>query len=879
MSNINLCENSEVFCVKQPQETSYLYFPLSAADGLKSAITPTFSGDAKLDQNHFLLQPTSVEDLQESQVARSFWLQMEDRDVWCVTGNSAGDHLERVVGKESTGTVLTAGYMWQEVQREYKKGGLVAKILSFVPIQAPGTEVMQVTLENTASEKITFTPFGAIPIYGRSADNLRDHRHVTSLLHRITVRDGGVYVAPTLSFDERGHKKADHTYYVCGVTGQGEKPVRFYPTIGSFVGEGGCLLAPAAVYKDLGGVQEGYRIDGEEAMGAFAFATKTLMPGEKMVYLIFAGVQGREEENTILDTLGTEEKLQKAFEETKRYWKEQVNIEVHTADGKFDHFMRWVAFQPILRRIYGCSFLPHHDYGKGGRGYRDLWQDLLALLLLDAKQVRPLLLSNFGGVRMDGTNATIIGTKPGEFVADRNNIVRVWMDHGVWPLKTCATYIHQTGDVEFLLEENTYFKDKQCKRGTDIDVTFRESEVPVQKCADGTAYKGSVLEHLLVQHLTAFYEVGDHGHLRLRGADWNDALDMAPEKGESVAFTAAYAGNLDILADLIDLLAKRGIKNIALAKEMQRLLVDKEAFYEDICGKRALLNAYGESCRDAISGDKVQIPATELTDILRKMAQWMKAHIRRTEWIEEGTAGWFNSYYDNKGRRVERIATEGEPCRMMLTGQVFTIMSGTATAEQVEQIVKSADAHLYEEKKGGYKLNTDFGELKTDLGRMFGFAYGHKENGAVFSHMTTMYGNALYQRGFVKEGYKALSTLYRQAMDFENSKIYPGIPEYFDGNGRGLYHYLTGAASWYLMTVVQEMFGVQKVAGKLALSPKLMAEQFDHKGEASIRLVMDGQPMTIVYKNEKHKEYGEYTIKTIEESDSQQGKELRVTLD
>ena len=49
-----------------------------------------------------------------------------------------------------------------------------------------------------------------------------------------------------------------------------------------------------------------------------------------------------------------------------------------------------------------------------------------------------------------------------------------------------------------------------------------------------------VLEHLLLQNLTAFYEVGEHGHIRLRGADWNDALDMAGERGESVAFTNAY---------------------------------------------------------------------------------------------------------------------------------------------------------------------------------------------------------------------------------------------------------------------------------------------------------------------------------------------------
>ena len=39
--------------------------------------------------------------------------------------------------------------------------------------------------------------------------------------------------------------------------------------------------------------------------------------------------------------------------------------------------------------------------------------------------VREMLLNNFQGVRIDGTNATIIGSKEGTFIADRNQITRV----------------------------------------------------------------------------------------------------------------------------------------------------------------------------------------------------------------------------------------------------------------------------------------------------------------------------------------------------------------------------------------------------------------------------------------------------------------------
>ena len=146
------------------------------------------------------------------------------------------------------------------------------------------------------------------------------------------------------------------------------------------------------------------------------------------------------------------------------------------------------------------------------------------------------------------------------------------------------------------------------------------------------------------------------------------------------------------------------------------------------------------------------------------------------------------------------------------------------------------------------------------MGRMFGFAYGEKENGAVFSHMTVMYANALYRRGFAKEGWKALKTLADAALRFETSRIYPGIPEYFSIDGRGMYHYLTGAASWYMMTMITQTFGVRGEAGDLVLDPKLVAEQFDGQGVAQISLTFVGRPLTVRYHNPAHKEYGEYAL-------------------
>jgi cellobiose phosphorylase len=200
---------------------------------------------------------------------------------------------------------------------------------------------------------------------------------------------------------------------------------------------------------------------------------------------------------------------------------------------------------------------------------------------------------------------------------------------------------------------------------------------------------------------------------------------------------------------------------------------------------------------------------------------------------------------------------------MMLTGQVFTILSRTATDQQISMIVKAADQLLFDEKAGGYRLNTNFNEVKTDLGRMFGFAYGSKENGSVFSHMAVMYANALYSRGFVAEGFKAINQLFIQASDFDTSRIYPGIPEYFNQKGRGLYNYLTGSASWYMLTVLTEMFGVRGSLGDLLIEPKLMASQFDENGVAVITSYFAGKKLTVIYENFEKKEFGDYEVEEI----------------
>ncbi|MBD5118637.1 MAG: cellobiose phosphorylase [Clostridiales bacterium] len=840
---LNFLNGSGDFTLEHAQRWPGVYFPLANEGGMMSSVTPLLSGDCKTGQNTFLLAPTSAETLHESRASRNFWVGI-DGEPWSATGQSAPQQGARFTDREED-VVLTGGLLWQSVSRTHRASGLRSDVLSFVPAGKDRVEIMQVSLTNGGERPLTIAPAAAVPIYGRSADNIRDHRHVTSLLHRVELRPHGLDVTPTLTFDERGHQPGRVTYRVWGGDETGAPPAGFVPLSRDFVGQGSYDWPEAVVCsRPDAWLHAGQTAQGGEVTAALFFPTITLLPGQRCRYQIVLAV-----DDSPVPYL-TPDGVSAALEDTKAWWQAQAGQTFRTGDPTFDAWMRWVAVQPLLRRIFGCSFLPHHDYGRGGRGWRDLWQDSLALLLTGPDRVRGDLLGYFAGVRTDGTNATIIGAKPGEFKADRNNIPRVWMDHGFWPLLTTALYLDETGDDRFLLEQQTYFSDHLPHRG---EGTPRETPAPVRS--------GTVLEHLLTQLTTAFFDVGEHGHMRLRGADWNDGLDMASKHGESVAFTAAYAYGFDLLARSVEHLAETGEETLTVSAPLAALLDHPAEGYGDPAAMREALGRY---CREIDrTGETVALPGRPLAERLRDMARWIREHIARTEWVGDGAdLHWFNSYYDDDRRQVEGL--RGKSVRMMLTGQVFAILSGTADEGRTREIIRAADWYLCDPGRGGYCLNTDFGEVKLDMGRMFGFAYGNKENGAVFCHMAVMYAYALYSRGLAEEGWRVLELLYRQSADFARGGILPGIPEYFDDRGQGMYPYLTGAASWLLLTLQTQAFGVRGQHGDLLLEPRLTAALFDESGAAEMTCTAAGRQVRVRYENPLRLDWGSYQIGTVQ---------------
>lgn len=828
-------DDQGTFVIDEPCKGNF-YFPLTNSQGtIFSSISPNLSGDIKQDNAHFLTPPVSILDLKNNLFCRrEFFLRVDNRIIRL--SYPAQDKLE-------------LGFLYHKLIK--KISSLTVEIINFVPFDT-AVEVMWIKIKNNG-KALNLTPTSFIPLYGRSESNLRDHRHVSSLLNRLDINRYGILLEPTMIFDEKGHRQNKTKYFSFGFQDNAVAPLGQFATVEYFNGEGD-LIYPDAIYKKVKPVNKKISgFDGQEACAAFRFKDKLLKNKEEVNYCIILGISDDSSKiKRIFSKFNSPHKIKRSLEATKRYWLHSLGcLGLNFGQRDYNNWLLWVKFQPTLRKLFGCSFLPHFDYGKGGRGWRDLWQDALTLLLTEPNRAKKIIVNNFKGVRIDGSNATII-TKDYRFISDRNTISRVWMDHGVWPYLTLRFYINKTGDLDVLLKKTAYFRDHQLKRGRLIETSFVKSDY-LLRTQSGKVYQGSILEHLLIQNLVQFFNVGSHNIIRLENADWNDGLDMAKEKGESVAFSFMYAHNL---ASLVFFLKKLKAKNkrLTVLKELALLLdtVNKPVDYNNYREKQERLEKYLEAVKN-IKGDQLNLDWDELILDLEVKARHMFAWLSKKEWLE--LRGFFNSYYDNKGRRVE-----GREGGMMLTGQVFAIMSAVANQEQVRKAWISIKKNLYDAKIGGFRLNTNFGSLYMDLGRAFGFSYGDKENGAFFSHMTIMLANALYKRGFSKEGNFVLQSLYDMSVS-PGAKIYPMIPEYFNNQGRGLYHYLTGSASWYIYTLVEEVLGIKFILGDLLLKPALFNNNF-YKQSIGVVFLLDSHPVKVIFIRKKNSS-GVYKIKEV----------------
>ena len=115
MKHLQFTDEHGSFSIEQPENTSYLYFPLASEKGLKSSVTPNLGGDAKIDQETFLLEPVSAENLHNNRSVRNFWLVSDTGEIFSASGASAQQEASRFTELQDDSRI-TAGFMWHSRQ-------------------------------------------------------------------------------------------------------------------------------------------------------------------------------------------------------------------------------------------------------------------------------------------------------------------------------------------------------------------------------------------------------------------------------------------------------------------------------------------------------------------------------------------------------------------------------------------------------------------------------------------------------------------------------------------------------------------------------------------------------------------------------------------
>lgn len=797
------------------------YLPMFNKQEIVSSITPFLSGDLNLGYYNYALEPISNNGLYNLTGKRNIHFFIND-ERFDLNGQLQNQQEDKVIYEVDmlTQTVIRTNNLFE------------LKVTSLVPLE-DNLEVHKVTLRNLTNEKFKVKATTSIPLYSRSPENIHDHRHVTSLLNVARVLENGIINKPTLTFDERGHKENDYSYSVFAYSKQ-SKVINYIPKLDDYINLGSMTYPKGIngnVKYNIGDIITGY-----EVIGALEFEETIVEPNETFEIMLLIGISNDEDElikqnhkyqNTEVFDIEVE-KVLKHFKELNSYIKFDLESNEKTKQ------LEWVTLQPILRRFLGNSFLPHHDYGHGGRGWRDLWQDLLSLIFSGDKTVKEAILNNFKGVRIDGSNATIIGNKPGEFKADRNLITRVWSDHGAWPLLTTKLYIDESGDVEILFNEQTFYEDQFThytkKNKTNYHVTN-------QLHVNNEIYTGTILEHLLLQNIVGYFNIGKNGYTRLEDADWNDGLDMASDLGETIPFTMFYLNNLRVIVDLLKNTNNDVIKITNHLSELIFENIELNRFY-DLVSTNSL--------------ESILVNKDLLINQLVKLIEIKESHLNNNSVINNTH---YQSYYDNEGKVLDSKDT------VSLTAQAMALVNNIPNMEFASNVAKTTKEKLFDENIGGYRLNSNYNKVLPNMGRAYGFSYGHKENGAVFCHMATMYAYGLYNYNLVDYGSEAINTLLDQSLK-ESSKVLAGVPEYYNNEGVGMYPFLTGTASWVVKLLREQVFGLTMNYGTLTINPKLKSKDFNEK-IASIETIIFDKKVKFTYHNPKELDYGQYKIEKI----------------
>ena len=259
---------------------------------------------------------------------------------------------------------------------------------------------------------------------------------------------------------------------------------------------------------------------------------------------------------------------------------DQLKLNVKGEDI-FGHSFRWLQYQCAMVMCLNRMKSRFHSGFEYGFGFRDILQDVLALLPYDTKRVREFLL--YIGEQMFSNGSTYHNfyvSAPG--TTDFNAC-----DDPIWFIYAVCEYIKESNDFAFL-----------------------DAVVPYADAKEGKpAKEGTIFEHCTAA-LDHVWNDSDSGMPTMHDADWNDDLSGYPEHSSVMAAEMLFKAYNDFVElcgklpanDKLSALIKTYSENAKCIKEtVDKYCIDSTGAYIRLLGpKKNVKESIGSADTDGL---------------------------------------------------------------------------------------------------------------------------------------------------------------------------------------------------------------------------------------------------------------------------------------
>jgi len=314
-------------------------------------------------------------------------------------------------------------------------------------------------------------------------------------------------------------------------------------------------------------------------------------------------------------------------------------------------------------------------------------------------------------------------------------------DSNLWILFTVCGYLKFTNDLALLDEVVPYLDGGQ----------------------------GTVMEHLERAVSCSDNDRGPNGLVRIRFADWNDALNPKDPQAESVFCTMAFG---------------RGLK------EMEALM------------------------RHLARGEQA--------DKYARMHADLKETVNRVAWDEAG-GFYVRAFADGKVIG----GTQADVFSIFLNPQTWGILGDMVPPERLAAVLKTIDEKLDTDFGSAVNL-PGYEQWNERLGRITAQLPGTGENSGAYCHVT---GFKMAADVYIGRGDRALASLKKimPGSDLNPVERSGGTPFALTSSyylspspaGRAGRPWLTGTQCWFMHTVVEGLLGVRRTYGGFRMAPAL----------------------------------------------------------